>query len=147
MRFDKFLRSTASAAVVGSVVFGFAGVAQAQDPAIQEEEQVSRVDDIIVTAQKREQSLQDVPIAISAISEADLSRSPINDVRALANVVYGAGRARFGAATASVIVISGEHGPVATLRLDGLPTGAIPSATMAFETPAADTPLGATPSE
>jgi iron complex outermembrane receptor protein len=47
------------------------------------------LEEVIVTGTKREESSQDVPIAISAISEADLSRSPINDVRALANLAPG----------------------------------------------------------
>lgn len=58
MRLHKILLSTASAAVVSVGAFGFAGVAAAQDTP-------TTVDDIIVTAQKREQSLQDVPIVVT----------------------------------------------------------------------------------
>ena len=62
MRRNHHLRTTVSAAVVGAVVFGFAGVAAAQ-------EAPTTIDDIIVTAQKREQSLQDVPIVVTTLSQ------------------------------------------------------------------------------
>src|SRR5215218_6756838 len=49
--------------------------------------------EIIVTAQKRSESLQDIPIAISAIGGDDLRNRGISDFRALAsqipNLVYG----------------------------------------------------------
>ncbi len=89
MRFDKFLRSTASAAVVGGVVFGLAGVAHAQDPVVQEEEQISRVDDIIVTAQKREQSLQDVPIVVTSLSQEVLEDAGVRDIKDLTILTPG----------------------------------------------------------
>ena len=61
MRLTNLLRTTVSAAVVGSVAFGFAGVAAAQD-----QEGPTTIDDIIVTAQNREQNLQDVPIVVTS---------------------------------------------------------------------------------
>lgn len=45
----------------------------------QEAGEVVGVEEIIVTAQKREQALQDVPIAVSAFSEAALDRAQIED--------------------------------------------------------------------
>ncbi|MGQ3066094.1 MAG: TonB-dependent receptor, partial [Sphingopyxis sp.] len=39
--------------------------------------------DIIVTAQKREQNLQDVPVAISVVSGAQLERSNVNSAEQL----------------------------------------------------------------
>ena len=41
------------------------------------------IEEIIVTAQKREQSLQDVPLAVSAYDAASLSRSGVRDLRDL----------------------------------------------------------------
>ena len=76
MRLTQFLRSTASAAVVGAVAFGFAGAAAAQD-------QASSVDDIIVTAQKREQSLQDVPIVVTSLSQEALENAGVRDIKDL----------------------------------------------------------------
>jgi len=46
--------------------------------------QESRVsDEIIVTAQKREQNIQDVPIAVTALSGNDLEQGGVADIRAL----------------------------------------------------------------
>lgn len=45
--------------------------------------------DIVVTAQKRQQSINDVPMSISAVSGDDLSRKQINSVADLAEVVPG----------------------------------------------------------
>ena len=77
MRLTQILRCTASAAVVGAVAFGFAGVASAQDG------QASSVDDIIVTAQKREQSLQDVPIVVTSLSAEALEDAGVKDIKDL----------------------------------------------------------------
>ena len=77
MRLTQILRCTASAAVVGAVAFGFAGVASAQDG------QQSTVDDIIVTAQKREQTLQDVPIVVTSLSAEALEDAGVKDIKDL----------------------------------------------------------------
>ena len=76
MRFNNILRCTASAAVVGAVAFGFAGAASAQDGP-------TTIDDIIVTAQKREQSLQDVPIVVTSLSQALLEDAGVKDIKDL----------------------------------------------------------------
>ena len=78
MRLTNLLRTTASAAVVGAVAFGFAGVAQAQDGQV-----ATTVDDIIVTAQKREQNLQDVPIVVTSLSEEILEDAGVRDIKDL----------------------------------------------------------------
>lgn len=73
MRFTQILRCTASAAVMA----GFAaGAAQAQD-------QPTTVGEIIVTAQKREQSLQDVPIVVTTLSEQLLEDAGVRDIKDL----------------------------------------------------------------
>ena len=77
MRLTQILRCTASVAVVGAVAFGFAGVASAQDG------QASSVDDIIVTAQKREQNLQDVPIVVTSLSSETLADAGVKDIKDL----------------------------------------------------------------
>ena len=77
MRLNHILRTTVSAAVVGAAVFGAAGVAVAQD------QDVTRVDDIIVTAQKREQSLQDVPIVVTTLSQESLQNAGVSDIKDL----------------------------------------------------------------
>src|SRR5690606_6977135 len=47
------------------------------------------LEDIVVTAQRREQRLQDVPIAVSAISATTLENSGISGTEALAGAVPG----------------------------------------------------------
>jgi iron complex outermembrane receptor protein len=47
------------------------------------------LEEIIVTGIKRELEQQDVPIAISAVSEQQLERIPLNDVRALGQIAPG----------------------------------------------------------
>ncbi|HUH22650.1 MAG TPA: TonB-dependent receptor [Brevundimonas sp.] len=76
MRFNNILRCTASAAVVGAVAFGFAGAAAAQ-------EGPTTIDDIIVTAQKREQNLQDVPIVVTTLSQEALNGAGVRDIKDL----------------------------------------------------------------
>jgi outer membrane receptor protein involved in Fe transport len=71
MRLTNLLRTTVSAAVVGACAFGFAGAASAQDAG---QGSPQTIDDIIVTAQKREQNLQDVPIVVTSLS----ARTPVS---------------------------------------------------------------------
>ncbi|MGE5501364.1 MAG: hypothetical protein ACM3W4_05510, partial [Ignavibacteriales bacterium] len=65
MKLSKLLRGSASVAVLGA--FAYAGAAYAQDAAPTaptQPEEARTVDEIIVTAQKREQNLQDVPVVV-----------------------------------------------------------------------------------
>lgn len=70
----KIATHTSSLALMGSLVIGasLSFNTQAQDSFALEE--------IVVTAQKREQSVQDVPIAISAFNESDLERLNASDL-------------------------------------------------------------------
>lgn len=79
MRRTTQLRYTVSAAVVGAVAFGFAGTAMAQD----QDGPAATVDDIIVTAQKREQNLQDVPIVVTTLSQETLQDAGVRDIKDL----------------------------------------------------------------
>lgn len=80
MRLTNLLRTTASAAVVGACAFGFAGPAAAQTPP---QESPTTIDDIIVTAQKREQNLQDVPIVVTTLSQETLEDAGVRDIKDL----------------------------------------------------------------
>lgn len=62
-------------------------LAQATGPA--EAKNADEPDDIIVTAQKREQRLTDVPGSISAVSGAELERAGVNGVQDLAQIAPG----------------------------------------------------------
>src|SRR5690606_22653897 len=68
---------------------GTPGPAAAQMPATPEaasepQPASDQIEDIVVTAQRREQRLQDVPVAVSAFSGAQLEDRQIGDVNALA---------------------------------------------------------------
>ncbi|MFN3536970.1 MAG: TonB-dependent receptor [Brevundimonas sp.] len=70
MRFNKLLTTSASAIVLSAVA--------ATGAAAQE---VTSVDEIIVTAQKREQSLQDVPIVVTSLSQEVLQNAGVRDIK------------------------------------------------------------------
>jgi len=72
MRFTSLLRLTASAAVLTALA---AGTAYAQD------DEVTSVDELVVTAQKREQSLQDVPLVVTSLPEALLENTGVRDIK------------------------------------------------------------------
>ncbi len=78
------------AALTAAVVFlgFFNSNAYAQD-ASSEAELENTLEEVIVTGTKREISLQDIPMSISAITEKDLAKSPFNDVRALGTLAPG----------------------------------------------------------
>ncbi len=78
MRLTNLLRTTVSAAVVGACAFGIAGTASAQD-----RDGPATIDDIIVTAQKREQNLQDVPIVVTSLSQETLEGAGVRDIKDL----------------------------------------------------------------
>ncbi|MFN3931870.1 MAG: TonB-dependent receptor [Brevundimonas sp.] len=107
MRLTNLLRTTASAAVVGAVAFGFAGAASAQDGA---QQGPTSVDDIIVTAQKREQNLQDVPIVVTTLSQETLEGAGVRDIKDLQILTPG------------LIVTSTTNESVTTARIRGVGT-------------------------
>jgi len=67
------LLATASALTIGLVLQAAPAWAQSNETS------VVKIEEIIVTAQKREQALQDVPIAVTAFSAAALDRAQIED--------------------------------------------------------------------
>ena len=88
----------ASTALVASLAFTTAAQAQAQDASVTPQPTPTttapvpaadngQVQDIVVTATKRETSLQKTPIAISAFSQNQLDRQQIRDVTGLADFV------------------------------------------------------------
>ncbi len=73
-RSKAMLASASVAALCAAVIAGPTAASAAEaTPA------ATGVEAIIVTAQKREQALQDVPLAVSAFSEATLDRAQIED--------------------------------------------------------------------
>ena len=103
MRFSQVLRASASAVVLSALC---AGAAYAQDA----ESEDSTVDAIIVTAQKREQSLQDVPIVVTAVSEQQLQDAGVKDIKDLTVLTPG------------LLVTSTSSETVTTARIRGVGT-------------------------
>lgn len=81
MRF-KILLATTTAAMALSAGTAFAQDAPAADDSAQ-------LDDVVVTARKREERLQDVPIAVTAVSGETLEREQINVIKDVASLTPG----------------------------------------------------------
>src|SRR3984957_15031614 len=80
--------------IAASLLAGLAHAAYAQAPAASApntpaESNGTALEAIIVTAQKRSERLQDVPVTISALSSADLQRNNVEAARDLPSVVSG----------------------------------------------------------
>lgn len=68
--------------LAGAVLIGWAPAALAQDPA-----QEQSFDEIVVTATKREQTLQDVPVSVSVTTGEAIERAQIRDLKDLQSIV------------------------------------------------------------
>lgn len=78
---------TAMLSTISITSFGLGTVAYAQDEAPQAEEATEDENVIIVTATKREQTLQDVPISVSVTSAETIERSQVRDLIDLQTLV------------------------------------------------------------
>lgn len=77
------LRAGASAfALIMVVGVGSAALAAAPQP----NQQVTTIQEIVVTAQKREQSLQKVPMSVTALTAATLSQAGVVDMQGVSNL-------------------------------------------------------------
>ena len=86
MRFGAVARGLVGASIVAMSLTAFSGVAFAQAAAAEED---SGLGEIIVTARKVAENLQDVPVAITAFSGDDLKNQNIQKVQDLANFTPG----------------------------------------------------------
>ena len=96
--------------LLGSSLMALAAPAAAQEADAAND---SGLEDIVVTAQKREQNLQDVPLAISAISADKVDRLGVNDARDLS-----------GLAPNVTITQGTTSGAAAVISIRGIPTPA-----------------------
>jgi outer membrane receptor protein involved in Fe transport len=71
-------------ALIGGLAHAPAALAQDSG-----EEEAATLDKIIVTAQKREEALQDVPVVVTALSEQALEDNGVRDIKDLQNMVPG----------------------------------------------------------
>lgn len=106
-----------------------ASAAMAQDAATAAPEGTSSetgIGDIVVTAQRRSERLQDVPLAVTAVSGEDLSRSRINDASRLQLMSPGLTWGQQGADSFPAIrgvrtqLVSAQSDPVIGFYLDGV---------------------------
>ncbi|MFZ1839290.1 MAG: TonB-dependent receptor, partial [Dokdonella sp.] len=96
------MKRTHLSLAIGLLV-GMSAMAQAQqgtpEPANPSEKETARLDEIVVTARRREETLQEVPVAVSAFSDADLVEMQANNIDSLQgsvpnmNIVQGRGSA------------------------------------------------------
>lgn len=115
-----------------------AGTAQAQNAADTSADSNSGLAEIIVTAQKRAENLQDVPIAITAVTADTLSAAGINNTEAIAAAIPGITITRQSAA--ALIYVrgigttggqSGQEGAIATF-VDGVYQPSMSGSVFAF---------------
>jgi iron complex outermembrane recepter protein len=78
-------RSTIGYVSLGAIALALATPAAAQDA--QEDNEQAGIREIVVTAQRREESIQDVPIAVTALDQELLDSATIEDLRDLAGRV------------------------------------------------------------
>jgi iron complex outermembrane receptor protein len=105
MRIRQLLRASASAAVL-SAVMASAAFAQSE-PAPADE---NTVDSIIITANKREQNLQDVPATVTALSGALMQDAGVKDIKDLQILTPG------------LTVTSTSNETITTARIRGVGT-------------------------
>ncbi|WP_091740909.1 TonB-dependent receptor [Phenylobacterium immobile] len=111
MRSTQTLRAAASIAVLAALSIG--ANAQAQTTAetgVQADSADLTVDALIVTAQKREQNLQDVPVVVTSLPEKLLQNSGVRDIKDLTLL------------TAGMIVTSTTSEASTTARIRGVGT-------------------------
>lgn len=85
MTFARFLSTSAIAPIAAVLTLAAPVAAQTNGPAQEEAEEQSGVGTIIVTAQRREQDIQDVPVSVTALNQDTLAaiNSSGQDVRVL----------------------------------------------------------------
>lgn len=109
MKLTRFSRII-TGSLIGASLIAIATPAMAQDSANAENKSLS---EIVVTAQKREQNLQDVPLAISAISAEKVSQLNISDARDIS-----------GLAPNVTITQGATNNNAAVISIRGIPTPA-----------------------
>ena len=103
-------RNPLSAAVIAGLVSVFALPAQAQDAPPSPQQQAKTLDTLVVTAQKREEVMQDVPVAVTALSQQALQDTGVHDIKDLQVLVPG------------LTVTSTQSEAITTARIRGIGT-------------------------
>ena len=87
MKLGNHLLKAAMLSTISIASLSVGSVAFAQDTAPQASDEVDDEDVIIVTATKREQTLQEVPVAVSVTSAAAIERAQVRDLKDLQTLV------------------------------------------------------------
>ncbi len=103
-------RSPLSMAVIAGLVSTLALPAFAQDAAPAAKQEAKTLDTLVVTAQKREEVMQDVPIAVTALSQQTLQDTGVRDIKDLQILVPG------------LTVTSTQSETITTARIRGIGT-------------------------
>lgn len=85
MKISNIVSGLATTVSVFATLAAVPALAQSADPAAES----SGIAEIIVTAQRREENLQDVPISVSAFGAAEIARKGLTDVSRLEGLVPG----------------------------------------------------------
>lgn len=83
------MRQSSTRAVRLALIAGVCGSAFGQAAFAQPAAESAEVEEVIVTAQKREERIIDVPISVTALSGETLERARVTDVQSLSRVVPG----------------------------------------------------------
>jgi len=115
---QKFLRRSAAALLVASGTVAGSGISQAQTVTAPASTEASNAEPstVLVTARRREESLQDVPVSVTAYSAEQLSKTAVPDiiglVQSLPNTTMKASRATNSTLTAFIRGV-GQQDPLA----------------------------------
>ncbi len=86
----------------------------------------TQLEEVVVTAQRRSEKLQDVPVAVTALSSRDLARAHIDDASRLSNVTPGFTWGQQGSDSFPAIrgartsLVSAQNDPIIGFYLDGI---------------------------
>ncbi len=130
MRFTSksLLRTTAIASCLSGVALA-PSAAFGQSTNTQTADATGQLEEIIVTAQKREQNAQDVPISISTIGQETLSRHQFSDIRTLGTITpsvnfqsgFAPSATNFNIRGVGSYAFTGGIQPSVSLVIDGVP--------------------------
>lgn len=84
MQMNRLVKTALMAGAAWTAISGVAAAQSVETRAQQQNEQAASVEDIVVTARRREESLQDVPVAVTAVSGEQLEARGAIDITELA---------------------------------------------------------------
>jgi iron complex outermembrane receptor protein len=86
---NNFNRASVRVAVAAALSCPLAALAQQESPPPQPAPQVAGLEEVVITAQKRQQSLQDVPLSVSAFTGDMLKGGRMADIRGIVDFTPG----------------------------------------------------------